>query len=326
MTQTGIVTATHVRTVPRMLTHRCAVAEVFVTSLDVIEPDTFLVGAQLPRMHGHYGDHTGPAAQRHDLVAVMEAVRQACIAIAHEFYAVPGDQQFLVRNFNGTVADSPLWSIGSAPADLVMRARALRKFQRDDQLSGLHLMFDISCDGIPMGTVDLNYSWVPPWKWDAARNGQRNRMGLGAFQGAGPVGERAAAALVSREIARNVVIGPPRTEDGRTHAILVADTSHPILFDHELDHAPGNLLIEAGRQVALAALQPYSRRLIGVTSTFEQFVELDRPTECLAELSDSGVDATVVRCEIRQDGVVAARIDLEFSDEATPSGAAGATA
>ncbi|MET9489529.1 ScbA/BarX family gamma-butyrolactone biosynthesis protein [Nocardia sp. NPDC006630] len=315
------VTATHVRTIPRTLAHRHSVSEVFVTSLDAVAPDTFIVGAQLPRMHAHYGDHAGVLGLRHDLVAVMEAARQASIAVTHEFYGVPTDRAFLVRTFNGTGADTTAWDIGTAPADLEMQVRALRTHYRGDDLQGLDLVLDISSGGVPMTTVDGSFSWVSPQQWGAIRGGFRKQLGLGAFEGALDIGERAPAALVGRENWRNVVIGPPESSDGVTRAALVADTTHPILFDHQLDHVPGNLLIEASRQVALGAIQPELRRLVSVTSTFNHFVELDRPAECIATITDAGVDTTVVRCEIHQKGAVASRIDLEFAGSATDSDA-----
>ncbi|WP_405496330.1 ScbA/BarX family gamma-butyrolactone biosynthesis protein [Nocardia sp. NBC_00511] len=319
MTQAEIATASHIRTIPRALAHRQAVSEVFVTSLDEASADSFVVGAQLPRMHGHYGDHAGELARHHDLVAVMEAARQASIAVTHEFYGVPTDCAFLVRTFNGTGVDAPSWEIGVAPADLELRVRALRKHHRDETLQGLDLVLEISCGGIEMGTVDGSFSWVAPQQWGALRAGFRKRLGLRAFETALPIGERAAAGLVGRENPRNVVIGPPEATATGTRAAVVTDTTHPILFDHQLDHVPGNLLIEACRQTALTTLGGRTCRLVSVTSTFEHFVELDLPAECVAERTESGVDATVVHCEIRQLGAVAARIDLEFADGAAES-------
>ncbi|MFE3188349.1 ScbA/BarX family gamma-butyrolactone biosynthesis protein [Nocardia sp. NPDC059240] len=306
------VRASHVRTVPRALAHRHAVAEVFVTSLDAEAEDSFVVGAQLPRMHGHYGDHAGVLGEYHDLIAVMEAARQASIAVTHEFYDVPTDSAFLVRTFNGTGIDSIAWEIGSAPADLELRVRALREHRRGEALEGLDLVLDISCGGAAMGTVDGSFSWVDPRQWSAIRRGYRKQLGLGPFETPASAGPRAAAALVGRENPRNVVIGVPEATPARARAAVIADTTHPILFDHQLDHVPGNLLIEACRQTALT-MGADPRRLVSVTSAFDQFVELDLPSVCVAERTESGVDATVVRCEIRQAGGVAARIDLEFA-------------
>ncbi|MEC3955941.1 ScbA/BarX family gamma-butyrolactone biosynthesis protein [Nocardia sp. CDC153] len=310
------VRASHVRTIPRSLAHRHAVSEVFVTSLEAEATDMFVVGAQLPRMHGHYGDHAGVLGRHHDLIAVMEAARQASIAVTHEFYDVPTDRAFLVRTFNGSGIDSAAWEIGAAPADLEMRVRALRKHHRGETLEGLDLVLEISSRGVIMGTVDGSFSWVDPRQWAAIRAGYRKHLGLGPFETAASAGPRAAAALVGRENPRNVVIGVPEATEFRARAAVVADTTHPILFDHQLDHVPGNLLIEACRQTALTTMGPELPRLISVTSAFDQFVELDLPAVCVAERTDSGVEATVVHCEIRQAGGVAARIDLEFEQPA----------
>ncbi|MBL1074555.1 gamma-butyrolactone biosynthesis protein [Nocardia sp. 2] len=312
------VAASHVRTIPRTLAHRRSVSEVFVTSLDAVAEDAFVIGAQLPRMHGHYGDHVGALAARLDPIAVMEAARQASIALTHEFYGVPADRAFLVRTFNSTGADTAAWEIGSAPADLVMHGRALRKHYREETLQGLDLVLDISCAGVPLSTVDGSFSWVSPRAWGAMRAGFRKQLGLGEFQGAAALGARADAASVGRVNPWNVVVGQPYSVDGSTRAALVADTTHPILFDHELDHVPGNLLIEAARQTAVSMV-PELRPVLSVTSSFGHFVELDAPAECVARFADEGVGPTVVHCEIHQHGAVAARIDLEFADDATVS-------
>jgi hypothetical protein len=163
-----------------------------------------------------------------------------------------------------------------------------------------------------MMTVDGSFTWVTAGQWDRMRTGFREGLGLGPFRGVMRSGERAPAALAGRENHRNVVIGPVRRHDGGATADLVADTAHPFLFDHPLDHAPGNLLIEAARQTAVALLAPHPPRLSAVSSTFDRFVELDRAAECAAEIGAS--DPALVRCTIRQCGGVAARIDLVFGD------------
>ncbi|MCP2292844.1 ScbA/BarX family gamma-butyrolactone biosynthesis protein [Nocardia amikacinitolerans] len=312
-------TATHNRTVPRQLAHRCAVSEVFVTSLDTIGPDTFLVGAQLPRMHAYYGDHAGSLGLRHDPLLVMEAARQAAISLTHEFYGVPWDMAFIVRTFNGTGSDTPAWETGIAPADLVMHVRVPRRHRRGETLHGLDMVLEIFSGGEAMLTVDGSFSWTTPRQWTGLRDQFRESLGLGAFHGAAALGERAGAAAVGRENWRNVVISPPDTDGRVARAALVPDLSHPFLFDHQLDHVPGSLLIEACRQTALSMVLRDLPRLVCVASTFDRFVELDLPAECVAEITEPGLDTTVVHCEIHQAGAVAARVDLEFDVDALDS-------
>ncbi|WP_433714206.1 ScbA/BarX family gamma-butyrolactone biosynthesis protein [Nocardia sp. CA-084685] len=315
----AVQTASHTRTISRELAHRCAVSEVFVTSLDAVGEHTFVAGAQLPRMHAYYGDHAGSLAVRHDPLVVMEAARQAAIASTHKFYGVPNEMAFVVRTFNGTGSDTAAWEVRTAPADLVMHVRVPQRHQRGGVLHGLDMVLEIESDGEPMLTVDGSFSWVTARQWSALRSGFRDSLGLGVFRGASALTERAAPAAVGRENWRNVVIGPP-VRDGRiARARLVPDLGHPFLFDHQLDHVPGSLLIEACRQTALSMVVRDLPQLECVASTFDRFVELDLPVECIAEITDAGAGSTVIHCEIHQADAVAARIDLEFAEDALVS-------
>ncbi|MGW4773560.1 ScbA/BarX family gamma-butyrolactone biosynthesis protein [Nocardia sp. NPDC004278] len=319
-TETAAVqTASHIRTISRELAHRCAVSEVFVTSLDAVGEHTFVAGAQLPRMHAYYGDHAGSLAVRHDPLVVMEAARQAAIALTHEFYEVPPEMGFVVRTFNGTGSDTTAWEVRTAPADLVMRVRVPQRHQRGGVLQGLDMVLEIESDGEPMLTVDGSFSWVTPRQWSALRSGFRESLGLGPFHGASALTERAAPAAVGRENWRNVVISPPVRTGTVARATLVPDLGHPFLFDHQLDHVPGSLLIEACRQTALSMLVRDLPQLECVASAFDRFVELDLPAECTAEITDQGAGNIVIHCEIHQADAVAAQIDLEFAEDALVS-------
>ncbi|MFX0579635.1 ScbA/BarX family gamma-butyrolactone biosynthesis protein [Nocardia nepalensis] len=315
----AVQTASHIRTISRELAHRCAVSEVFVTSLDTVGEHTFVAGAQLPRMHAYYGDHAGSLAVRHDPLVVMEAARQAAIALTHKFYGVPPEMAFVVRTFNGTGSDTSAWEVRTAPADLVMQVRVPQRHQRGGVLHGLDMVLEIESDGEPMLTVDGSFSWVTARQWSALRSGFRESLGLGPFRGASALTERAEPAAVGRENWRNVVISPPVRDGAIARATLVPDLGHPFLFDHQLDHVPGSLLIEACRQTALSMVVRDLPQLECVASTFDRFVELDLPAECTAEITDQGAGNIVIHCEIQQADAVAARIDLEFAEDALVS-------
>ncbi|NEA65242.1 AfsA-related hotdog domain-containing protein [Streptomyces sp. SID12488] len=78
---------------------------------------------------------------------------------------------------------------------------------------------------------------------------------------------------------------------------LRMDTTHPILFDHVFDHAPGMLLLEAARQAALAAARPRRTAVTGMNSVFVKYAELDAP--CWLE-TERSVDGGKVRVVARQ--------------------------
>lgn len=311
------------RPVPRQLVHRCAVSEVFLTSLAtaprIDDGDrVYVLGARLPRRHAYYSDHSGAQAGRHDPLAVMEVARQAGIAVSHEFFGVPLDHAFLVRVFDGVAAPGPHWVAGDEPVDLAVELRVTREHVTDGRRTGLDVVLDISCEGASMMTVLGSLSWMPPRFWTRMRTSMRERMGLGAQ----PEGVRRAPAGNARDVGRegqsNVVLGAPRRSGERIDAPLVVDLTHPSLFDHPLDHVPGSLLLEAARQFAVATAGSPTRRAATLRSRFDAFVELDLAATCSARITDpaagSGAadapDSVVVRIE--QAGRTCAEIEVEF--------------
>lgn len=57
---------------------------------------------------------------------------------------------------------------------------------------------------------------------------------------------------------------------------LRIDPTHPVLFDHPVDHAPGMLLLEAARQAAHAASGRPSA-VVGMKAEFLRYTEFDSP-------------------------------------------------
>jgi hypothetical protein len=74
---------------------------------------------------------------------------------------------------------------------------------------------------------------------------------------------------------------------------LYLDSAHPFFFEHPLDHYPGLMLVEAGRQFGTAvAHQVYGVpleaifTLNGVTVEFNNFAELDVPVFVNSQVSE----------------------------------------
>lgn len=301
-------------TIPRTWVHRRAVSEVYVTHVGEVSEGSYVAAAQLPRRHFFYGDHSGVAADRYDPLLLMEAARQASMAIAHRYLGVPADSAFRVTTFNGTdtaTTDSNVWQIDTGPADLTVASSVVREHRRNDIVTGVDMIHEFGLDGESVMTVDGSLSWVPPARWDAGRVAYRTSLGLNEFRGALPPSATATPASVGRGDARNVVLGPLMHSSGGVRAQLLPDLRHPALFDHPLDHVPGSLLIEAGRQLAIGALvtdgdEP--KRIRSIRSSFCRFVELDVPAFCVATVDG----ASTVCCEVEQLGAIAARVEIEF--------------
>lgn len=310
------------QTVPRSLVHRRAVSEVYVTHLGKEGDNDFLVGGQLPRKHFFYNDHTGAPAGHYDPLLVMEAARQAAMAVVHQYFGAPLEMAFQVRTFNGTrppMACDSTWEVGAVPADLTMKVWTTREHRKGERLFGVDMVLDIAADGRPLLTVDGSFSWVTREQWATARTAYRTSVGLGGYTEPSPTTQRAQPACVGRRDADNVVIGPVVFDGHTGRAVLAADTSHPVLFDHPLDHVPGSVLIEAGRQAGLALLLERNggrqAPLHRVASTFVRFVELDAPAECVVTEVASDATGIVVRCDVEQFGSTAASLELTSGPE-----------
>ncbi|GAA1480514.1 hypothetical protein GCM10009624_09540 [Gordonia sinesedis] len=326
----------HTQTIPREWVHRCSVAEVFVTSVGRVGAAEFVLGAQLPRMHAYYGDHTEHQAAHHDPLAVMEAARQGAIAVAHRFYDAPLDSAFLVRTFNGTPVPGEAWRLAADPANLSVAVRVTGTHVTPGGgtgaggvVGGLDMELCLRAGNVDLMTVDGSFSWVSPGQWRAIRAQIRGDL-AGSAPRPRPVADRADAASVGRTNPRNVVVGPLRRDaDGTLHAELVVDVAHPFLFDHALDHVPGSLLLEAFRQCAIALAGAPDRRVGTLRSSFGRFVEFDRPATCVARVVDAPGDAGMPEVEVTlvQDGETCASARVGFlASETVASVGAGAAA
>jgi hypothetical protein len=108
--------------------------------------------------------------------------------------------------------------------------------------------------------------------------------------------ERIDGRYVHKIVERNILLGRVVRRPGAEEwydAEMVHDTSHPFFFEHQLDHVPAMMLVEAGRQLGIAI----SHLFLGVPMTFlfatrsfdiefTDFAELDSPVTIAARVTD----------------------------------------
>lgn len=308
------------QTVARELVHRAAVAEVLLTSAVRLDDDNFHVAAQIPRHHAFYGESRAPRGTN-DPMLLLEASRQACILIAHNFCAVPFGQYFIMRGLEFEVTDRAGLAVGTTPADTLLDCRITRRFRGRAGLAGLRVHCTSIVDGRNTASAAFDFAWVPAQRWDSMRAANRAKLGLPELPVAGPAPERIAADLVDRRDPYNVVISPLRTQDDHTwRTTLVIDTTHPTLFDHPLDHVPGMLQLEAFRQLAIATVRELSgtrihtNQLSAFTGRFLGFGEFDLPNECEAVRVTAAPSADIeLRCAMTQGENVIAEATLRLA-------------
>jgi nucleoside diphosphate kinase len=278
------------RTFDKATVHRAAIAEVFVTSAAAEADGTYRIGVQVPRHHGFYADVLHPC-DVYDPMFFLESCRQAFYVLAHEFHGVPMDRGFILRGIDLEVLDAALFATNDAPIEAVLHATIEHTFRdRERHPVGLRVKYRVLIDGKAAAECGINVCWVPWEKMLDLRRKSREALGLSGDPVACPAPERIRPELVNRRVPLNVVISglsTSRLDDNRCghRATVIPDTTHPSLFDHQLDHVPGMVELEACRQTAVAGLAARGSsapgwRLDRMSARFREFAELDLPIQC----------------------------------------------
>ncbi|MGP8298482.1 ScbA/BarX family gamma-butyrolactone biosynthesis protein [Streptomyces inhibens] len=253
-------------TVPREYVHRTAVSEVFLTNWRRGTADNWVVSAQWPRAHCFYG----PVNGLHDPLILIETIRQAGILLSHVAHRVPLDHPIIWQRVRYDLSPQALRT-AQEPAEVELHISDHDMVHRGKRLISARQEFRIVCDGADLASAMLDYSCHSPAVYRRLR-GKYSDLAL-ANSRTLPLPEAVPPRLVARERDRDVVLSPTDRPDRWQ---LRVDTSHPVLFDHPVDHAPGMLMVEAARQAAQAAT-PGLTLPISMECTFERYAELDAP-------------------------------------------------
>ncbi len=301
------------RTIDGQLVHKHAASEVFVTDI-AGDARGWVMGVRLPRQHAFYSDMIGRQSGHHDPLLVLEALRQGCIAASHVFYRVPEDFRFLLRHYQFNVIDMAALEKTSESADVELRAAITREFRRgpEDTVSGLAVAATASTRGVRTMELSIAFQWVPESRW--------REMRAGAAQATPLVPTTVDPAIVGRGRSANVAIAAPirHLTDKSVSASIVVDTSNRTFFDHPLDHLPGSLILEACRQLAVAAMGSHAQSVLGpsrMRCDFQSFAELDPP--CLVTLTPSP-DGVRFQARVTQSGYCRTTADLAFAAPDSP--------
>ncbi|WP_433664280.1 AfsA-related hotdog domain-containing protein [Nocardia sp. CA-128927] len=308
------------QTVPRSLVHRAAVNEVFLTDAAVIGKREWAVAAMLPRSHMLFNDGGNPDYL--DTIAIMEVTRQVTEYVAHQFVNVP-DNQFLVFRDMRIDVFAPEWlRAGPDPARVVTIVNA-----RTSERLAQHPV-TIIVDGHECGRAGGRWLPLPQHYYEYIRERARKKTLKLDPEPARQVDPAAMLTpdRVGRYHPRNILLANGiATDDDSMTFLFTFDPTHPVFFDHPMDHVPGMLMLEAARQACLAALSEYRntdpRRalIVGCDVDFGNFCEPDLRTDCRAEIADSGAPGPSRRHRVRvafeQAGESLGAITLEVLDE-----------
>jgi hypothetical protein len=277
-------------TVPRELVHRAAVAEVMLTGWQRLDDTSFRMTAQWPRGHSFF---TPTEGGHHDPLIAAETIRQVGSLLAHAEFGVPFGHQFLMEDLALTVHPEQLL-IGPAPADLELEVTCTA-VRRGRRLGALRYTTTVLRGGRRAASGRFSFTSITPAVYRRLRPERVFDPGHRPLALTAPVAPQSVGRLSPSDVVLSPTAGPNVWQ-------LRVDTRHPVLFDHQLDHVPGMLLLEAARQGATAALGARSILPLTMACDFRKYVELDLPCVIEAVPESAGGPGTpaVVRIIGRQ--------------------------
>lgn len=275
------------RTVPRELVHKAAVAEVFLADSRQLDDRTFACAVHLPLMHAFYSD---ALHDHHTLSALLESLRQAGILVNERHLGVPPNHMSLLHELALEVSDPSAIRLSGSPAEALLVLEILDRSESGGSIAAVTVRGTLTIDGRVAGTGTLGASIQPAEAYRALRRSQRARRQMGLLAPASPT--PADPRTCGKRRRRNVVIAKPQPVPGGAglEAAVVVDTSHPSLFDHQYDHVPGMLLLEAASQMAVAAVAADTGAdtatvvPVGCRGSFSQYAEIELPITCRARV------------------------------------------
>ncbi|MCG8917194.1 hypothetical protein L6E12_15515 [Actinokineospora sp. PR83] len=264
----------------------------------------------------YYLDH--PARHRLDLLLMTEACRQAALSAAHLFEGLPlGVAAFF--NFIDVRLSNVDELVNSASELLITTTVQEMKLRGDGSPKQIVYSQEAAVAGSDTTVLRARMAvqGVTKGRYEDLRAYQRNGSAAPSTADLRATARRhddlTEPDRVGRTQTANVVLAGLRHTDSGATAILDADLGNASLFDHDYDHYPAMVLIEAGRQLALASTgRAVDWVITGCHAEFPQFAELDTQTVLVARRDGDQVE---VRC--RQDGLVVTDMRFELTPMAS---------
>lgn len=276
--------------VSRALVHRRAVSEVFITDIAGHSANRALVGAQWPRWHVFYGSNL-PGV---DSALMAETLRQAVIVLAHT-QGVPLTHKFLLPHMDLSVTAPSL--DGKDPVEVAVELEVRRGQGQTGIPSELSVDARFFIAGKEIGRGNASARMLSTAVYERFRDSRVSDVFRDSDGAGGAAGRERLLdpSTVGHESVRNVVLGAGAQPQ---RWFLHVDQTHPIFFDHPLDHVPGMLLIEASRQALRAASGIPHADFSHFTADFFHLVEFGHHVEVAASLAPAGAEPGWVAVDV----------------------------
>ncbi|MEU8760443.1 ScbA/BarX family gamma-butyrolactone biosynthesis protein [Streptomyces sp. NPDC048659] len=283
------------RSIPREFVHKSVESEVLLTGWFPVGPDRFEVTARWPVDHAFYG----PVNGHHDPLLIAETVRQTVPLLSHAAYGVPFGHRQTWSAFRYEIDPAALVATGG-PAEVGLDIRCSDVVRRAGRFVSVRMDVEMTVNGARLGWVETAFSDMSPAVYPRLRGAYADIDE--AVRRSVPLAPPMPPGRVARSRFADVVLAPT---DSPLRTELRVDHSHPFLFDHPVDHAPGMLLLEAARQATHVAAGDRPVIASAMDVVFTQYVEFDARCWIQAAMEDGA--AGRVRVDAEQNGVSAFR-------------------
>lgn len=287
--------------VPAHLVHRTHDRDVFVTSVRVVGPSRFEVRAALPADHRFYG----PTGDWHDPLLLLETVREAIFLVGHGRYEIPRHTSFIARDKEFDFDPAGLRTAGDVPVELLIDVTTRDIKRRGNDVSSMRFDFRCLRDDVCIGTASYRIGFASALVYNRLRGEHREAKPALAVE-APPV----RPASVGRTDDLDVLLADAPGTPG-WH--LRVEPTHPEIFDHVIDHVPGNAVVEAARQAAYLVTGRPDATLVSGAMSFKLYVEFDTPCLVVAEQTGETADGRrSVTVTFTQNGNISAEGTFEL--------------
>ncbi|MGP3971684.1 ScbA/BarX family gamma-butyrolactone biosynthesis protein [Streptomyces sp. 6N223] len=259
--------------------HKAAAGEVLLTDSLRLSEHRFAVAALWPR--DGFLHHQGGGAPG-DPLLLVETVRQTLIHLSHTYYGIPPGHPFVLSTlyFDTDPQGLPGWRGGPLPVTLDVTCSPTTSVPRR---FGMALDAVMQVYDLTLGRAGMRWEVLDPRRYDLIRARTMRAPADLTTRGA----PRHPRPLDPRDVGyghpEHVLLAEGGERTGRDWWLHL-NRRHPVLFDHESDHIPGMVLLEAFRQAARAAELPCRLSLSAVAASYEAFGELDAPVKISARL------------------------------------------
>ncbi|WP_395363524.1 AfsA-related hotdog domain-containing protein [Streptomyces sp. YH02] len=308
---------TAVKRISQELVHRAHPREILVSPPSRGAEHRYHATTVTTDISPYYLDHHG--RHRLDVLLMTEACRQAAISAAHRYEGLPLGVAAFFNSIDVRLSNVDMLA-NSSKELMITTSMEEMKLRGDGSPKQIVYSQEAVVTGSdkPVLSSRMAVQGVAEGRYPDLRAYQRNGSAAPTTASMRATFRRHQDTVepdrVGRTQTSNVVLaGLRRTADGAT-AILDADLANVSLFDHDYDHYPAMVLIEAGRQLALACTErPVDWIISGCRAEFPGFAELDTQTVVVARQHGDQVE---VVC--RQNDVVVTEMWFELASMVAP--------